>query len=46
MTTESAVAELIEDGELQRHARRMRRIYQARRDVFVRGAARGGSATR
>ncbi len=35
LTTESAVAELIEDGELQRHARRMRRIYQARRDVFV-----------
>ena len=33
--TESAVAELIEDGELQRHARRMRRIYQARRDLFV-----------
>ena len=33
--TESAVAELIEDGELQRHARRMRRIYQARRDAFV-----------
>ena len=35
LTTESAVAELIEDGELQRHARRMRRIYQARRDAFV-----------
>jgi GntR family transcriptional regulator/MocR family aminotransferase len=35
LTTESAVAELIEDGELQRHARRMRRIYHARRDVFV-----------
>jgi GntR family transcriptional regulator/MocR family aminotransferase len=34
-STESAVAELIEDGELQRHARRMRRIYQARRDAFV-----------
>jgi len=34
-STESAVAELIEDGELQRHARRMRRIYQARRDGFV-----------
>jgi GntR family transcriptional regulator/MocR family aminotransferase len=32
---ESAVADLIEDGELQRHARRMRRLYQARRDVFV-----------
>ena len=35
LATESAVAELIEDGELQRHARRMRRIYEARRDVFV-----------
>ena len=34
-STESAVAELIEDGELQRHARRMRRIYQVRRDAFV-----------
>ncbi|HET6147826.1 MAG TPA: PLP-dependent aminotransferase family protein [Polyangia bacterium] len=33
--TESAVAELIEDGELQRHARRMRRIYHVRRDAFV-----------
>lgn len=29
---EAAVAELITDGELQRHIRRMRRIYQARRD--------------
>ena len=35
LATESAVADLIEDGELQRHARRMRRIYQARRDAFV-----------
>jgi GntR family transcriptional regulator/MocR family aminotransferase len=35
MASESAVADLIEDGELQRHARRMRRIYQSRRDVFV-----------
>jgi GntR family transcriptional regulator/MocR family aminotransferase len=32
---ECAVAELIEDGELQRHVRRMRRTYQARRDVLV-----------
>jgi len=32
---ECAVAELIEDGELQRHVRRMRRIYQVRRDVLV-----------
>jgi GntR family transcriptional regulator/MocR family aminotransferase len=32
---ECAVAELIEDGELQRHARRMRRVYQARRDLLA-----------
>jgi GntR family transcriptional regulator/MocR family aminotransferase len=30
--TEAALAELIEEGELQRHTRRMRRTYQARRD--------------
>ncbi|HET7541151.1 MAG TPA: PLP-dependent aminotransferase family protein [Polyangiaceae bacterium] len=33
--TEQAVAELIEDGEVARHARRMRRIYHARRDSMV-----------
>jgi GntR family transcriptional regulator / MocR family aminotransferase len=33
--TEQAVAELIEEGELGRHARRMRRIYHARRDAFA-----------
>ncbi len=32
---ECAVAELFEDGEFQRHVRRMRRIYGARRDVLV-----------
>jgi len=32
---ECAVAELVEDGEVQRHARRMRRIYQARRDALA-----------
>jgi GntR family transcriptional regulator/MocR family aminotransferase len=32
---EAAVAELIEDGELQRHVRRMRRIYHGRRDALV-----------
>jgi GntR family transcriptional regulator / MocR family aminotransferase len=31
---ERAVAELIEDGELQRHVRRLRRIYQRRRDAL------------
>jgi GntR family transcriptional regulator/MocR family aminotransferase len=33
--SEQAVAELIEEGELMRHARRMRRIYHARRDAFA-----------
>ena len=32
---EAAVAELIEDGELERHMRRMRVAYQARRDALV-----------
>jgi GntR family transcriptional regulator / MocR family aminotransferase len=32
---EAAVAELLEDGEVQRHARRARRVYQSRRDLLV-----------
>jgi GntR family transcriptional regulator/MocR family aminotransferase len=32
---EIAIAELIEDGELGRHIRKMRRIYHARRDAFI-----------
>jgi GntR family transcriptional regulator/MocR family aminotransferase len=32
---EAAVAELLEDGEVQRHARRARRVYEARRDFLV-----------
>lgn len=32
---EQAVADLIEEGELQRHARKMRRAYEARRDALV-----------
>lgn len=32
---ERAIAELLEDGEVQRHARRMRRIYQERRDALA-----------
>ena len=32
---EWALADLIEEGEVQRHARRVRRIYRARRDAFV-----------
>ena len=36
---EAAVAELIDDGELERHMRRMRVLYQARRDALVAGLA-------
>jgi GntR family transcriptional regulator / MocR family aminotransferase len=32
---EAAIAELLEDGEVQRHARRARRIYRQRRDLLV-----------
>lgn len=32
---ELAVAELFEEGEAQRHVRRARRLYRARRDLFV-----------
>jgi GntR family transcriptional regulator / MocR family aminotransferase len=32
---ECAVAELLEDGEVQRHARRARRVYKRRRDFFM-----------
>jgi GntR family transcriptional regulator/MocR family aminotransferase len=32
---ERAVAELLEDGEVQRHARRARRVYEARRSALV-----------
>jgi GntR family transcriptional regulator/MocR family aminotransferase len=35
LVTECAVAELLEEGELQRHVRRVRRIYQSRRDALV-----------
>jgi GntR family transcriptional regulator/MocR family aminotransferase len=37
---ECAIAELFEDGELQRHVRRMRRTYAARRDAFARSLVR------
>ncbi|HVE86860.1 MAG TPA: PLP-dependent aminotransferase family protein [Myxococcales bacterium] len=36
---EYAVAELLEDGEVQRHARRVRKLYQQRRDALC-GALR------
>jgi GntR family transcriptional regulator/MocR family aminotransferase len=32
---EAAVAELLEDGEVERHARKMRRAYHERRDALV-----------
>lgn len=32
---EAAIAELIEDGELERHVRKMCRVYRARRDVLL-----------
>jgi GntR family transcriptional regulator/MocR family aminotransferase len=32
---ERAVAELLEDGDVQRHARRVRKIYQTRRDALA-----------
>ncbi|MCG5055959.1 MAG: aminotransferase class I/II-fold pyridoxal phosphate-dependent enzyme [Myxococcales bacterium] len=32
---EAAVAELLEDGDLARRSRRMRQVYQARRDVLM-----------
>lgn len=32
---EAAVAELMEDGEVERHARRMRKIYAGRRDLLM-----------
>jgi GntR family transcriptional regulator/MocR family aminotransferase len=34
-TLECAVAQMLDDGDVQRHARRARRIYQARRDSVV-----------
>lgn len=35
LAVEAAVAELVEDGELQRHVRRMRKVYRARRDALA-----------
>ncbi len=40
MAVEAAVAELMEDGELQRHVWRVRRHYMARRDALIQGLAR------
>jgi GntR family transcriptional regulator/MocR family aminotransferase len=35
LAVEGALAELMEDGEIQRHIWRTRRVYHARRDAFV-----------
>jgi GntR family transcriptional regulator/MocR family aminotransferase len=45
--TESAVAELVEDGALPRHVRRMRAVYQGRRDALAEALRRelGGALT-
>lgn len=40
LAVELALAELMEDGELQRHVWRTRRTYQNRRDAFVRALSR------
>jgi len=45
LVTEAAVAELLEEGELQRHVRRMRRIYATRRDALVASLERYLSGT-
>lgn len=37
---ETAIAELIEDGDVARHARKLRRIYAARRDALASALAR------
>lgn len=40
LVLEAALAELLTDGTLERHIRRVRRVYRARRDAFVVDAAR------
>ena len=40
LATEAAVAALIEDGELQRHVARVRRVYAARREILARSLKR------
>jgi GntR family transcriptional regulator/MocR family aminotransferase len=41
LVLERAVAELIEEGELQRHVRRLRRVYEGRRDTLCDAVERG-----
>ena len=40
LATEAAVATLIEDGELQRHVARVRRIYADRREILAKNLRR------
>ena len=40
LATEAAVATLIEDGELQRHIARVRRVYATRREILARSLRR------
>ena len=40
LATEAAVATLIEDGELQRHVARVRRVYANRREILANGLRR------
>ncbi len=35
LVTERAIADLLEEGEIQRHARKMKRVYHTRRDALV-----------
>jgi GntR family transcriptional regulator/MocR family aminotransferase len=37
---EAAIAELIEDGEIDRHVRKMQRVYRSRRDALLESLAR------
>jgi GntR family transcriptional regulator / MocR family aminotransferase len=34
LTTEAAIAEMLEDGEIQRHVARVRRVYQQRGEIL------------
>ena len=40
LATEAAIAELIEDGELQRHVARVRRVYAHRREILAQSLRR------
>lgn len=45
LAVEYAIADLIEDGEVQRHAHRMRRVYHARRNRMVQAVSEALSQT-